>query len=149
MPWKPVNRKYQNQYRQMHVKLYIPDWNSKRKAQFKLNIVISAMLAILEHCNIYFETKSIIKMISIEPKEKTLNRVHFQNCLYFTSFVGPFLQQFSKVVQQTFANCVVFLFFVALQVHQQSQRSQGYLSQVPKLTCIQKQTCSRYMHSFK
>ena len=98
MPWKPVNRKYQNQYRQMHVKLYIPDWNSKRKAQSKLNIVISAMLAILEHCNIYFETKSIIKMISIEPKEKTLNRVHSKNCLYFTSFVGPFLQQFSKVV---------------------------------------------------
>ena len=60
----------------MHVKLYIPDWNSKRKAQFKLNIVISAMLAILEHCNIYFETENIIK-ISIEPKEKTLNRVHF------------------------------------------------------------------------
>ena len=60
----------------MHVKLYIPDWNSKRKAQFKLNIVISAMLAILEHCNIYFETKNIIKMFNIEPQKKKLERVH-------------------------------------------------------------------------
>ena len=76
MPWNPANRKYQNQYRQMHVKLYIPDWNSKRKAQFKLNIVIYAMLAILEDCNIYFETKCIIKMFNIKTKEKKLNGVH-------------------------------------------------------------------------
>ena len=42
------------------------------RLEFKLNIVMSAMLANLEHCNIYFETKSIIsKCPALNPKKRS------------------------------------------------------------------------------